>query len=111
MERKVLKRRIKGLAAFVLAVVMMFGSSISALAASHIYSVGKNNSGEYSVYSCTLEVGTIINSEDDISNPKKSFYALWCKRDDGDMIEVGYGSSGNTIHFYNFLSTIQYFPM
>lgn len=39
MERKVLKRRIKGLAAFVLAVVMMFGSSISALAASYIYEV------------------------------------------------------------------------
>ena len=103
MERKVLKRRIKGLAAFVLAVVMMFGSSISALAASYIYEVGKDDSGEYIALSCTLEVGKIITSEDDISNPTKNFYALCCKIDDGDMDEVGYGSSGNTIYFSNFL--------
>ena len=103
MERKVLKRRIKGLAAFVLAVVMMFGSSISAWAESYIYEVVKDDSEEYIALSCTLEVGKIITSEDDISNPTKHFYALCCKIDDGDMDEVGYGSSGNTIYFSNFL--------
>ena len=103
MERKVLKRRIKGLAAFVLAVVMMFGSSISALATSYSLTYDYSNGHVWDMDNCNLTVGTIITSEDDITNSISCNYGLRCKIDDGDMKEVGVGDSGAKIYFSKFL--------
>ena len=103
MERKVLKRRIKGLAAFVLAVVMMFGSSISALATSYSLTYDYSDENVWDIDKCTLKVGTIITSEDDIANSISIDYGLRCKKDEGAMSEVGIGESGAKIYFKDFL--------
>ena len=102
MERKVLKRRIKGLAAFVLAVVMMFGSSLSVLAASYSLECDYIDD-RYVIDNYTLTVGTIITREDDITNSISCAYGLRCQIDEGAMSEVGYAGSGETIYFSEFL--------
>ncbi len=103
MERKVLKRRIKGLAAFVLAVVMMFGSSISALATSYSLKYDYNGGYVWDIDKCTLTVGTIITSEDDIANSISIDYGVRCKIDEGAMDIVVDGDSGAKIYFKDFL--------
>lgn len=109
MERTVLKRRIKGLAAFMLAVMMMFGSSLSVLAAS--YSLKCDYNSGWVIENCTLTVGTIITSEDDITNSISCNYGLRCKIDEGAMREVGYGSSGGTIYFSDFLEEGKFYKV
>ena len=104
MERKVLKRRIKGLAAFVLAVVMMFGSSLSVLAASYSITCDFiNDRAEYVIDDYNLIVGETISSVDDIANTKSCSYGLKFKIDEGAMREVGFAGSGETIYFSPFL--------
>ena len=101
MERTVLKKRMKGLAALLLAAVMMFGSSLSVLAAS--YTLTLDYSGGYVWRDCSLTEGTIITSEDDIHNTISIYYGLCCKIDEGEMSECMDGNSGDTIRFSNFL--------
>ena len=103
MERKVLKRRIKGLAAFVLAVVMMFGSSISALAKSYSFECNYSSGYVWDMDKCNLTVGTIITSEDDIANSIRIVCGVRCKIDEGAMSEAVYGGSGAKIYFKDFL--------
>jgi len=95
MERKVLKRRIKGLAAFVLAVVMMFGSSISALAADNYwFTPGWDNDTS----STTMVVGDVLTREDGIGSNFGSCSLYW-RIEDGGFAEFDIGESGNCLNF------------
>jgi len=95
MERKVLKRRIKGLAAFVLAVVMMFGSSISALAADNYwFTPGWDNDTS----STTMVVGDVLTREDGIGSNFGSCSLYW-RIEDGGFAEFVIGESGNCLNF------------
>ena len=95
MERKVLKRRIKGLAAFVLAVVMMFGSSISALAADYWFTPGCDNSPQSTT---TMNEGDVLTKEDGIGSDATGNRLLW-RIDNGGFEEFVIGDSGSYLSF------------
>ena len=87
MERKVLKRRIKGLAAFVLAVVMMFGSSISALAAKEYEFIRGSSSLPQST--TTMKVGDVLTKEDGIESDAQGCMLNWeIKNGDSGSMEM-----------------------
>lgn len=94
MERKVLKRRIKGLAAFVLAVVMMFGSSISALAATDYY-FDVNWDGASTT---TMKVGDVLTREDGITAEYDGCTLNW-QIENGNSGKMEMKSSGNVGRF------------
>ena len=94
MERKVLKRRIKGLAAFVLAVVMMFGSSISALAATDYY-FDVNWDGTSTT---TMKVGDVLTREDGITGEYYGCKLYW-QIENGNSGEMSIGYSGSYFRF------------
>ena len=96
MERKVLKRRIKGLAAFVLAVVMMFGSSISALAATNYWFTPGWDEAPQST--TTMEVGDVLTREDGIGSNAMGNRLLW-RIDNGEFEEFVIGDSGSYLSF------------
>lgn len=96
MERKVLKRRIKGLAAFVLAVVMMFGSSISALAATdYWFTRGWADAPQSTT---TMEVGDVLTREDGIGSDFNGCRLCW-QIENGASGEMSIGDSGSYLSF------------
>lgn len=99
MERKVLKRRIKGLAAFVLAVVMMFGSSISALAATD-YNFSVNREGTSTT---TMKVGDVLTKEDSIKSETEGCKLYW-EIENGASGNMKMTSSGGGVRYFNFIS-------